>query len=64
MATRDCVDSDSEDEIFFGPVTEKEEVIAAPLRNRKTEIFVPGTTPLYRRSSVYVVPVVLLLSEI
>ncbi|KAK7071849.1 hypothetical protein SK128_018298, partial [Halocaridina rubra] len=46
------MDSDSEDEIFFGPITAKEEAIAAPLRNRKTEVYVPGLGYLQRRSSV------------
>ncbi|XP_068233233.1 uncharacterized protein [Palaemon carinicauda] len=45
MAAHSCameaLDSDSEDEIFFGPVSAKERIIATPLQNRRTEIFLP-----------------------
>ncbi|XP_076061515.1 uncharacterized protein LOC143037265 isoform X2 [Oratosquilla oratoria] len=43
------VEEDSEDEIFWGPVTMKEEVKASKIRDRKTMLLVSG--PLYRRYS-------------
>ncbi|XP_066967864.1 uro-adherence factor A-like [Macrobrachium rosenbergii] len=56
MATQNCLteglDSDSEDEIFFGPVSAKEKMIATPLQNRRTEIFVPERFNLNQHSSV------------
>lgn len=48
------MESDSEDEVFFGSVTAKEEKQAEKFRNRKTEVFVPQV-PLFRHpSSEYV----------
>ncbi|XP_064106184.1 uncharacterized protein LOC135215445 [Macrobrachium nipponense] len=46
------LDSDSEDEIFFGPVSAKEKMIATPLQNRRTEIFLPERFNFYQHSSV------------
>ncbi|XP_045599146.2 serine-rich adhesin for platelets [Procambarus clarkii] len=45
----DSCNSDGECEVFFGPITEKEEQIAARYRNRLTEVFQHG--PLLRRRS-------------
>ncbi|XP_069979676.1 uncharacterized protein [Penaeus vannamei] len=44
------MDSDSDEEIFFGPVTVKEEEISSKLKNRRTELFSSGP-PLFRRRS-------------
>nr|XP_053644761.1 uncharacterized protein LOC128697223 isoform X1 [Cherax quadricarinatus] len=45
------MENDSEDEVFFGPITEREERIAEKVRNRRTEVYVRGPV-LRRRSSV------------
>ncbi|XP_063603315.1 uncharacterized protein LOC134779226 [Penaeus indicus] len=44
------MDSDSDEEIFFGPVTVKEQEISSKLKNRRTELFSSGP-PLFRRRS-------------
>ncbi|XP_071531553.1 uncharacterized protein [Panulirus ornatus] len=46
------MDSDSDDEVFFGRVTEKEEKIAQTIRNRRTEIFKPCKPLFLCQSSV------------
>ncbi|XP_042214149.1 chitinase-like protein PB1E7.04c [Homarus americanus] len=43
------MDSSSDDEIFFGPITKKEEQIAKKFQNRRTEVF--PSMPLFRRRS-------------
>lgn len=58
------MDSDSDNEIFFGRVTEKEEKIAQNIRNRRTEIFEPGGPLFQRQSSVYVMYSYIFGSEI
>ncbi|KAK3880495.1 hypothetical protein Pcinc_015015 [Petrolisthes cinctipes] len=48
------MDSD-EDEVFFGPITEKEERIASKYRNRRT-LVLPYNGPLVRRRSTSTIP--------
>ncbi|KAK4319956.1 hypothetical protein Pmani_009158 [Petrolisthes manimaculis] len=48
------MDSD-EDEVFFGPITEKEEQIASKYRNRRT-LVLPYNGPLVRRRSTSTIP--------
>ncbi|XP_047477645.1 uncharacterized protein LOC125031147 [Penaeus chinensis] len=44
------MESDSDEEIFFGPVTVKEQELSSKLKNRRTELFSSGP-PLFRRRS-------------